>query len=187
MSVSHTPTATPSSRANVPRWIGLLLALVAWLVALPLVHGVLPWVISRRTPRHGWTADGPGMWNALGLIPVALGAACLVWVFVVSFSHARELPPRVELNWSPKILLRDGPFALSRNPMYVAELLLWFGWTLWYGSVAVFVGFLILGVLLRVVVPREERDLEAAFGEAYREYKAAVPGWIGTPRRRRMK
>jgi protein-S-isoprenylcysteine O-methyltransferase Ste14 len=33
-----------------------------------------------------------------------------------------------------------------------------------------------------VIVPWEERDLEARFGEAYRAYKARVPRWLGLPR-----
>ena len=32
------------------------------------------------------------------------------------------------------------------------------------------------------VVPREERELEARFGEAYRQYKRMVPRWLGKVR-----
>ena len=35
-----------------------------------------------------------------------------------------------------------------------------------------------------VIVPWEERDLEARFGAAYRAYKARVPRWLGLHRRR---
>jgi protein-S-isoprenylcysteine O-methyltransferase Ste14 len=32
-------------------------------------------------------------------------------------------------------------------------------------------------------VPYEERDLEARFGEGYRQYKNTVPRWLGRVRR----
>jgi protein-S-isoprenylcysteine O-methyltransferase Ste14 len=52
--------------------------------------------------------------------------------------------------------------------MYVAELALWLGWAILYGSIPVFVVFLIMGPVMNSrVVAREERDLEARFGESY--------------------
>lgn len=30
-----------------------------------------------------------------------------------------------------------------------------------------------------MLVPRKERDLEAAFGDVYRQYKNRVPRWLG--------
>jgi protein-S-isoprenylcysteine O-methyltransferase Ste14 len=74
-----------------------------------------------------------------------------------------------------------GPYGFTRNPMYGAELGLWLGWALWYGSVAVFSGFVVFWAVVNfVVVPREERSLEARFGGTYREYKAKKPRWFGT-------
>ena len=79
-------------------------------------------------------------------------------------------------------LLTPGPYAFTRNPMYLFELAFWFGWALFYGSIAVFVGFLLwVGMFNFVIVPYDERDLEARFGEAYRAYKAQVPRWLGLP------
>ncbi len=141
-----------------------------------LGHGVVPWAISLLTRRHGWTESGPGIWNFLGLIPVVAGATGLTWIAVVGFA---ETPERVELTLFPKHLLMRGPYRFTRNPMYGAELGLWLGWALWYGSVGVFSGFVVSWAVVNfVVVPREERSLEARFGETYREYKAKKPRWF---------
>ena len=79
---------------------------------------------------------------------------------------------------TPPYLMTSGPYAVSRNPMYVAELSLWLGWAILFGSVAVLVGLVVLGVAMQGLVPWEEHSLER-FGEAYRRYKATVPRWLG--------
>jgi protein-S-isoprenylcysteine O-methyltransferase Ste14 len=64
--------------------------------------------------------------------------------------------------------------------MYLFELAFWFGWALFYGSFAVLFGFLLwLALFNFVIVPWEERDAEARFGETNRLYKARVPRWLG--------
>jgi protein-S-isoprenylcysteine O-methyltransferase Ste14 len=69
-------------------------------------------------------------------------------------------------------------------PCISLELAFWFGWALFYGSIAVLIGFLFWFALFNfVIVPREERDLEARFGEAYRAYKTRGPRWLGLRRR----
>ena len=159
--------------------MAFILGLFVWLVAIPLGHGLLPWAISSLTPRYGWNQGHPGGWNLLGVIPVVLGIASLVWIMVVGFAHTSELPERVGLDWTPKFLLRRGPYAFTRNPMYVAELELWFGWAIFYGSVGVLIGFVVFCVVVNFIVRREERDLEAQFAEVYLQYKREVPRWIG--------
>jgi protein-S-isoprenylcysteine O-methyltransferase Ste14 len=66
--------------------------------------------------------------------------------------------------------------------MYVSELTLWLGWAMFYGSVGVLIGFVILLVTLVASVPYEERVLDARFGDAYRAYKSAVPRWLARRR-----
>jgi protein-S-isoprenylcysteine O-methyltransferase Ste14 len=145
------------------------------------VHGVIPWAVSLLTPRYGWVSGRPGPWNLLGLVPVIAGVACLVWVMV---NHITRTPERVVLGSTPGYLLERGPYRFSRNPMYVAELALWLGWAILYGSIAVLVGSLLLWAAMNYRgIPREERNLEARFGEAYLHYKSRVPRWLGkTPR-----
>ena len=182
MNTSKVPDGKSSTGVSIPRWLALVLAPFAWFIAIPFAHGVAPWAISLLTPRSGWTAGRPGVCNLSGLIPVVVGTVGLIWIFVLGFAHAAEMPERIELNWSPKLLLTRGPYAYTRNPMYVAEQALWFGWAIFFGSVAILIGFVVLCVLVNIVVRREERDLEMQFGETYCQYKASIPRWLGRTR-----
>jgi protein-S-isoprenylcysteine O-methyltransferase Ste14 len=142
---------------------------------------VLPWAISLLGPWYGWTDDSPAVWNLLGLIPVAVGVMGLFWLTVVGYALYAQVPERVELNWEPKILNTRGPYAYSRHPMYLTELALWLGWAALYGSIIVLAGFVVLCAVVSILAPREERALEAKFGEAYHQYRARVPRWLGLP------
>lgn len=137
----------------------------------------MPWALSLLSSRYGWVAGHPGFWNLLGLIPLVAGIAGSLWTLVLHFSESRE-----GLDWEPdkSYLLTRGAYSFSRNPMYLSELTLLFGWVLLYGSVTVFIAFLVWSAWFSFVqVPREERTIEARFGEAYREYKSRVPRWLG--------
>ena len=164
----------------MPRWAAFILILFVWLVVIPLGHGLVPWAISRLMPRYGWESGVPGIWNLLGLIPLAVAAALLLWILA---SAIPQTPARVELRLKPTFLLMRGPYRLSRNPMYLAELGVWLGWTCFFGSLGVLIGFAALLAIVRfVILPREERGLEATFGQSYLDYKDKVPRWLGRTR-----
>jgi protein-S-isoprenylcysteine O-methyltransferase Ste14 len=78
----------------------------------------------------------------------------------------------------PDQLVDRGPYAFSRNPMYVA-------WTLGYLGVALVASSAWLLLLLpavlvatQVVVLGEEGALERRFGAAYRSYKSSVRRYL---------
>jgi protein-S-isoprenylcysteine O-methyltransferase Ste14 len=79
----------------------------------------------------------------------------------------------------PTAIITTGPYAFSRNPMYVA-------WTLIYLAITFLVNtwwlVLLLPVALLVIhfhdVRREERMLEENFGEEYRQYRARVRRYL---------
>jgi protein-S-isoprenylcysteine O-methyltransferase Ste14 len=76
-------------------------------------------------------------------------------------------------------LVVHGPYRFTRNPMYVGFAVLYVGVTLLVNSAWPFVFFPIMITLLdRLVIGREEAYLEAKFGDAYRSYKARVRRWI---------
>jgi protein-S-isoprenylcysteine O-methyltransferase Ste14 len=79
--------------------------------------------------------------------------------------------------------MTTGPYAYTRNPVYVAELALWLGWATLFGGLVILLGFVVLTVVIILVLPREERGLEKLFGETYRQYQTRVPRWLGRTRR----
>ena len=76
-------------------------------------------------------------------------------------------------------IITQGPYRFSRNPIYLATLLLQVGIGIWVNSLW-FLGLGIVSALLlwRGVVSREERYLERKFGEEYLSYKGRVRRWL---------
>jgi protein-S-isoprenylcysteine O-methyltransferase Ste14 len=173
---SPIPAGGARDGITVPRWVVIVLALIVCLIVIPLAHGGVPWFISTRMHRWGWTGAGPGFWNWLGLIPVGAATILLLWLLLLGISQA---PERVKLGMTSSVLLTRGPYRFTRNPMYVAELALWLGWTLFFGSIGVLIGFgALLATVYFVLVPLEESGLESAFGDVYLQYKDRVPRWF---------
>jgi protein-S-isoprenylcysteine O-methyltransferase Ste14 len=146
------------------------------------VWGLLPWLVALLTPRYGWKAGSPGYSNLLGLIPLAVGLAGSLRSLHL---HARRSVRGIDMEPDKNYLLKDGPYAYSRNPMYLSELTLLFGWGLLWGSIAVLILFAAWwAFFVFYQVPREERIIEGHFRDSYREYKSTVPRWFGRPRLR---
>ena len=86
--------------------------------------------------------------------------------------------------WLPSTqIVASGPYRYMRNPMYVAGVLIIAGLALALGSDWILVMLVPTAVVLHYgVVLREERYLERKFGDAYRQYRKAVPryGWPST-------
>ncbi len=139
-----------------------LLYAVSLLLGLWL-HGQVPLPFSRRRQ------------PILGSILVWAGST-MGFLTVKTMRRARTSPNPSE---PARALVTDGPFKVTRNPIYV-------GLTLVYTGIALLVNtlwpMLLLPVVLKVmrwgVIEREERYLERKFGEGYLAYKERVPRWI---------
>jgi protein-S-isoprenylcysteine O-methyltransferase Ste14 len=167
------PTRKLSKRVFVPHWMALILTPVLFLLA----HVVVPRELSSLSTRHGWAHERPGRRNLLALILIGIGAACIAWCARLHFVASRG---SFELERTQNYLLVRGPYQFTRNPMYLSGMAIWLGWIIFYGSAAVCVGFVVVwGSVTFLVVPWEERKLEARFGEAYLRYKNTVPRWLG--------
>ncbi|ANH39614.1 hypothetical protein I601_3207 [Nocardioides dokdonensis FR1436] len=78
------------------------------------------------------------------------------------------------------VLVTDGPFAHTRNPMYVGLTGILLGHAAARRSATALlpiVGF--LAAVDRLQIPAEERNLGAIFGAEYDAYRARVPRWLG--------
>jgi len=178
MRTSHPGAVSP--------WKAVIRLLVVWLIVIPVVHGLVPWALSTRMRRHGWATGSPGAWNWIGLVPVALAVSLLSWVRLWKSRQggagARTARVQFPNDRTALFLMERGPYGFTRNPMYIAYLALWFGWAIFFGSIGVLVGSLVLCLVASlVIVPKEERDLAATFGDSYVRYKNRVPRWFSLP------
>jgi protein-S-isoprenylcysteine O-methyltransferase Ste14 len=166
-----------SKRYKIPCWV----AIIVWPAQLLLVYVGLPTNLANLGPRHGWRRGRPGLWNLFGLallVPNIIGLGLIAFRHLASSSDTIKTPQP-----APPYLLTDGLYQRSRNPMCVAGIGTWIGWTLHYGNLAVMTGTLIFWLAIaRIAVPYEKRALEARFGDAYIRYKAAVPRWMDMSR-----
>jgi protein-S-isoprenylcysteine O-methyltransferase Ste14 len=63
----------------------------------------------------------------------------LIWGITL---HADGSAEGIEWEMNKSYLLRRGPFAVSRNPMYLAELIFLVGWIIFYGSIALVIALI---------------------------------------------
>jgi protein-S-isoprenylcysteine O-methyltransferase Ste14 len=76
-------------------------------------------------------------------------------------------------------LTTEGPFRYTRNPGYLSLTMLYAGIAVLRDALwAILLLPLVLIVIQREVIGREERYLERTFGEEYLAYKARVPRWV---------
>ena len=116
------------------------------------------------------------------LAPHVAGAMLLLssgafarWAFVAMKRQDTSANPRKESN----ALTTDGPFKISRNPIYVAMTGLYFGVSLLGNSLWPFIFSVpLLATMHYGVVLREERYLNQRFGKAYAAYKSGTRRWL---------
>ena len=111
-----------------------------------------------------------------------LGVPLVVGGLAVGFLGDREMR-RAETHTNPykpaTTVVTGGPFRFTRNPLYLSM-------TLIYGGISALANALPAAILLLVVlrlmrrgvIEREERYLESKFGDEYIEYKVGTPRWI---------
>jgi protein-S-isoprenylcysteine O-methyltransferase Ste14 len=136
---------------------------------LPLILGLL---LNRRAPvpfLPRGAARGIG-WPLIG------GGVVLNGWFLRTIRDA-DVPIRTDKP-VPR-LTTEGPFRYSRNPSYLALAMIYAGIAVLRNSPwAVLFLPVVLVVIQREVIGREERYLERAFGEEYLAYKGRVRRWV---------
>ena len=112
---------------------------------------------------------------AIGGVLIAAGGALAAWA-ITRFVQSKT---NVDVRKPATSLVSDGPYRLSRNPMYIAMTLFYAGFAVAF-SLPITLGLLIpcLALLHRGVISREEDYLERKFGDEYRHYKTRVRRWL---------
>lgn len=132
----------------------------------------LAWGLARLVP-VGYVIGSLGQGFGAVLILSALGL--IVW----SALWFRRKNTTIEPHHTPKSLIVEGPYRLSRNPIYLAMLAILTGWVLYLGALTPLVlPFVFARVLTsRFIIP-EEAVLREAFGPEAERYIDATRRWL---------
>jgi protein-S-isoprenylcysteine O-methyltransferase Ste14 len=160
---NHAPSETQqqdTAGVVAPPPLIYLAGLVAGIVLDALLpEGSLPWPIR-------WILGG-----VLAFAGIAL---------LASFNTAFTRKGTAVEPWKPTTaIVTTGPYRITRNPAYLGMALLYVGITLladvpW----ALLVLPIVVVVIDRMVIAREERYLERKFGREYLDYKETVRRWV---------
>ncbi|MDP3761856.1 MAG: isoprenylcysteine carboxylmethyltransferase family protein [Ramlibacter sp.] len=142
----------------------------------------MPGVVAFAIPVGWLVASGRTQAvQPLGWVPLALGTLGLLWCVRDFYVQGRgTLAP-----WSPpEHLVVVGLYRYTRNPMYVAVVLILLGWAIAFG-VAGFYGYaaLIAGAFHLRVVWGEEPWLARRHGAQWEQYTCRAPRWLWPTRR----
>jgi protein-S-isoprenylcysteine O-methyltransferase Ste14 len=112
---------------------------------------------------------------AIGLCLIGTGLALDVAAFRQFRKHRTSiLPTRAAAS-----LIVEGPFARSRNPIYLGNTLVIFGAGLLFGVAWLLPAALVAAFSVqKLAIEREEAHLEASFGASWRDYAARTPRWL---------
>jgi protein-S-isoprenylcysteine O-methyltransferase Ste14 len=132
-----------------------------------------PGIVAFFVPRL-LRPDGAAL-RAWGLVPLGVGVVLLLWCVRDFYVAGRgSLAP-----WAPpERLVTAGLYRVTRNPMYVAVVLILVGWALTFPSrvLWLYAGAVAVAFHLRVILG-EEPWLARRHGEQWTSYAGRVPRW----------
>jgi protein-S-isoprenylcysteine O-methyltransferase Ste14 len=148
---------------------------------------LIPFVLARLAPLLDERLGVPSLnagWSTLilGSLLIAIGVLYAVWSIAAQIFRARGTP--LPMMATQKLII-SAPFDQCRNPMSFGTILFYLGISIIAGSLSAIIIVILLSILLMVYIKRiEEKELEARFGDEYREYKDTTPFLLPRIRRK---
>lgn len=141
----------------------------------PLIFGV-PLAVALYENRSNPLAvlqPRVAMFAGAGIVLVALG---LMLAAVIQLRRART----TLMPYKPTTaIVERWPYSFSRNPIYLAMAMAYAGVAIFFNTLWPFLLLpLVMLVMQRGVIEREERYLEQKFGSDYVDYKLRVRRWL---------
>jgi protein-S-isoprenylcysteine O-methyltransferase Ste14 len=139
-----------------------------------LLVGALMWAASSALPAFQFMIPGRAV-LAAGLALVGITVAVLG---ILSFRRAgTTVDPRKPSETSSLVV--SGVYKLTRNPIYLGDVVVLAGWAAWLSNAVAFVFLPVFIVYInRFQIGPEERTLGLKFGPEYAAYKAKVRRWL---------
>lgn len=118
-------------------------------------------------------------WTTIGIPLIGAGATLAVVGSRLFERRGTTIKPFEESS----VLVVEGPFSYSRNPMYLGMVAILLGTGFLLGTLVPLFVIPAFVVLIRTrFIHAEERALERTFGQEYLDYRRRVARWLGRRR-----
>jgi protein-S-isoprenylcysteine O-methyltransferase Ste14 len=162
---------------------GFIIALFVEMYGFPLTIYLLAGWLGRRFPGVNlFTHDAGHLWYALlgfrgdpHFNPIHVASTLFIGGGFVLLARAWRVLFAAQ---QAKKLATSGPYARVRHPQYIGFIAIMFGFLLQWPTLVTLVMFPILFVTYVRLAHREEREVEAELGDAWRAYAAVTPRWV---------
>jgi protein-S-isoprenylcysteine O-methyltransferase Ste14 len=139
-----------------------------------LIYIVIAGIVSALYPWRAAIVDLRVLW--LGIFVTLAGFALAVSAATLFRRRGTDINPTSETN---KLLVIDGPYRFTRNPMYLGLTVFTLGIAFCVGSLPMFaVPILLFLTATFVHIPFEEAKMRRQFGAAFDGYTDRVRRWI---------
>ncbi|MBN1449714.1 MAG: isoprenylcysteine carboxylmethyltransferase family protein [Anaerolineales bacterium] len=138
----------------------LLIAIIAMLA----FHFIFPvaWIV-------------PSLWNLIGLVFLVSG----VIMNLIADKTFHQAGTTVKPFEESEMLVTDGVFKISRNPMYLGFVLILAGVAIFLRSLSpILVIFAFVALITNSFIKAEERMLAEKFGSSWEQYKLKTRRWF---------
>ncbi len=156
-SQSDLPVDVAATKLHPPK------VLLTWIAAGIVLDFILPLAVFASQLRM------------IGFVLIGLALCLFAW----ALRTFQRVGTDVKTTTPADNLATDGPYGLTRNPIYLAMLTLGTGLGLALSNLWLLVGGIVFFVLIsKMVIEPEEAYMERAFGDEYLSYKGRVRRWI---------
>lgn len=179
-----TPFYKKSQRKPAGAYLAFMVAMAFEMFGIPMSMYILTWVFGARIPEgvfwghtlFQWIGH-TGMYIGTALMLIGVALVIMGWN-VVYKRYWRKGEGQGEL-------VTDGIYRFIRHPQYTGFMLITLGMLLDWATLPMLIMWPILSVMYYRLARREEREMEAQFGEAYRNYLRQTSMFLPMPKLKR--
>ena len=132
----------------------------------------LSWLLNYLFPQFKFN-NNP--YNKIGILFIILGLSLTFSSFYFFNKNKTPILP----GQKPTVMVLEGLYKFTRNPMYLGVTTALFGFSLYFGNFLSLLSPIIFFLIINsVFVPFEEKLLENVFGKKYTDYKKKVRRWL---------
>jgi len=179
--IAFVPFYKKSQRKPATVYVAFMVAMAFEMFGIPMSMYILAWVFGSKIPEGVFW--GHTLVDQFGHLGMYIGTVLAMLGIVLVVLGWKEVYKRY---WSKEAgqgeLVTDGIYHFIRHPQYTGFMLITLGMLLDWATLPMLIMWPVMAVMYYRLARREEREMEAEFGETYRRYLRETSMFVPVPK-----